>query len=763
VKSPPWAGLQSGPGRASTFPDVAAPSRPVIPCSQVIPLNIVEAIMSRAVILRRPGFVVPVAVALSVLGGVTARLAGQAPADPPVAKIDPKITEIHGEKLVDNYHWLRDKSNPEVLAYLEAENAYTEAGMKHTSLLQEGLYKGMLARIKETDTNVPYLKDGYWYYSRTQQGKGYPIYCRKRGTLDAPEQVILDQNELAAGKKFHALGGLDVSPDGSTLLYLEDLTAFREYTLHVKDLAKNTIVESIPKVWNGTAWADDNRTFFYMTADAAKRGNAVWRHVIGSPRGKDVKVFQEDDVRNDVTVFKSRSEKYIFISADGYTSSEWRAIPAARPTAAPRVVAPRRPGVEYSVDHAGEFFYIRTNDGAQNFRIVRAPEADASPANWKDWVAHRPEVFVEGVDLFRTFAVIAERRDGLRHLRVLELASNASHDMMFPEPAYGVFPGPNPEFDSETYRFSYSSFITPNSVYDYNMVTRERTLKKRQEIPGGFFPRAYVVHRRMVPARDGAQVPVSILVRTGTRLNGTNPLLLYAYGSYGATVEPTFNSNVLSLVDRGMTYAIAHVRGGQEMGRQWYDDGKMMSKKNTFNDFIDVAEYLVKSGYTKPDRLVANGGSAGGLLMGAIANMRPDLFKAIVADVPFVDVINTMLDESIPLTAQEWEQWGNPKNPEHFAYMRSYSPYDNVEKKNYPWLLVTTSFNDSQVMYFEPAKWVAKLRASKTDKNPLYFKINLAGGHGGSSGRYDRLRETAFRYAFMLEAVAPALAELGPR
>ncbi|HSL20271.1 MAG TPA: S9 family peptidase [Vicinamibacterales bacterium] len=719
--------------------------------------------MSGAVVSRRLGSLLPVAVVLTVLTGAPERVSSQGPVQPPVAKVDPKVTVLHGEELVDEYHWLRDKGRPEVIAHLEAENAYTEAGMKHTAATQEKLYKEMLGRIKETDTNVPYLKDGYWYYSRTEQGKGYPIYCRKRGTLDAPEQVILDQNALAEGKKFHALGGMDVSPDGSKLLYLEDLTAFREYTLYVKDLASNKIVDSIPKVWNGTAWADDNRTFFYMTADAAKRGNAVWRHVIGSPREKDVKVFQEDNVLNNVYVFRSRSGRYIFIPADGFTSSEWRSIPAASPTQAPRVVAARRPGVEYSVDHGGEFFYFYTNDGAPNFRIVRAPEADPSPANWKDWTAHQPDVFVEGFDVFQRFAVIAERRSGLRRLRVVDLASNASHDVTFPEPAYGVFPAQNPEFDTTTFRFSYSSFVTPTSVYDYDMVTRKRELKKQQEIPIGFLPRAFAVHRRMATARDGAQVPVSILLRNGTRLNGTSPLLLYAYGSYGATMEPTFNSNVLSLVERGVVYAIAHVRGGQEMGRQWYDDGKMMKKKNTFNDFVDVAEYLVKNGYTKPDRLVANGGSAGGLLMGAVANMRPDLFKAIIADVPFVDVINTMLDDSLPLTAQEWEQWGNPKNPEHFAYMRSYSPYDNVEKKDYPWLLVTTSLNDSQVMYFEPAKWVARLRAMKTDKNPLYFKVNLAGGHGGSSGRYERLREIAFRYAFVLEAVGPALIELGPR
>ncbi|HEX2444349.1 MAG TPA: S9 family peptidase [Vicinamibacterales bacterium] len=685
-------------------------------------------------------------------------LSSQAPPSPPVAKTEPKTTTLHGETLVDNYSWMREKGSPAVAAYLEAENAYTAARMKHTEALQETLYKEILGRIKETDAAVPYFQGGYWNYTRTEQGKDYPIYCRKKGSLDAPEEIVLDQNALAAGKKFHALGGFDVSPDGMKLLYLEDLTAFREYTLYVKDLSTGKILESIPKVWNGTAWADDNKTFFYMTADEAKRGNAVWRHMIGTARDQDVKVFQEDNVLHDVSVFRSRSGKFVFIPADGYTSSEWRVIPTASPTTAPRVVVARRPNVEYSVEHGGGFFYILTNDRAKNFRIVRTSDADGSLANWQGWVPHRADAFVEGVDVFEKFAVVAERRDGLRRLRVIELASDLSHDVTFPEAAYGVFPGNNPEFASSLYRFSYSSFVTPPSTFDYNLATRQRELKKRQEIPSGFEPTNYEVQRRMAPARDGVQVPVSILLRKGTRLDGTSPLLLYAYGSYGATTEPTFSSSVFSLVDRGMVYAIAHIRGGQEMGRQWYDDGKMMKKKNTFNDFIDVAEFLVKNSYTRPDRLVANGGSAGGLLMGVVANMRPDLFKAIVAEVPFVDVINTMLDSSLPLTAQEWEQWGNPKNPEQYAYLRSYSPYDNLEKKAYPWILVTTSVNDSQVMYWEPAKWVAKLRATKTDSNPLYFKINLAGGHGGSSGRYERFKEIAFKYAFMLDAVGLAQA-----
>jgi oligopeptidase B len=687
---------------------------------------------------------------------VTAAATQSPPPPSPVARATPKIDTLHGEIRVDDYFWLREKENPEVMAYLEAENAYTAAGTKHTEDLRERLYQEILGRIKETDLSAPYRNTGYWYYTRTEQGKSYPIFCRKKGNLEAREDVILDQNALAEGRKFHALGGFDVSPNGRLLLYLEDTTAFREYTLYVKDLDSGRLIDTVPGVWNGTAWANDNRTFFYLTADSAKRGNAVWRHVVGAPRVQDVKVFQEDNVLNDVDVFRARSGQYVFISADGFTSSEWRVIPTKDPKAAPRVVAPRRPNVEYSVAHAGGFFLIYTNDAARNFRVVRAPESDPSPANWVDWLAHRDSVFVESVDAFQRYVVVTERSGGLRRLRVTDVRTNRSHYVTFPEAAYGVFPSNNAEFDTRTFRFTYSSLVTPSSVYDYDMETSRRELKKRQEIPSGYDERRYEVRRFMAPARDGVEVPVSVLLQRGTPLDGSRPLLLYAYGSYGATIEPTFNSSVLSLVDRGFIYAIAHIRGGQEMGRQWYDDGKMMKKMNTFHDYIDVAQELLRRKYTSAERLVANGGSAGGLLMGAVMNMRPDLFRAVVAEVPFVDVINTMLDASLPLTAQEWEQWGNPTNPEHYAYMRRYSPYDNVEPKAYPWILVTTSFNDSQVMYWEPAKWVAKLRAKRTGTNPLYFKINLAGGHGGSSGRYDRLRETAFKYAFMLDAVGLA-------
>jgi oligopeptidase B len=675
---------------------------------------------------------------------------------PPVAPVVARVDTLHGDVRVDNYFWLREKTNPKVIAYLESENAYTLAAMKHTDVLQDKLYQEMLSRIKETDLSVPFRENGYWYYSRTEKGKNYPILCRKLGSLDAKEEVYLDENALATGKKFFSLGGTEVSPDGARIAYLQDTTALRVFTLYVKDLKSGRMLsDTIAAVVPGLAWANDNHTLFYMTADSARRNNAVWRHVVGDPRSKDVKVYQDDDVLNNVGVGRSKSGKFVLISDDGFTSSESRVIPTANPTAVARVIAPRKANVEYSIDHIDGAFLMVTNDGARNFKVVRIPENDFSPAQWTDWLPHRDSVFVEGIEAFKHYVVVAERSGGLRQLRVTDLGTNATHYIAFPEPAYGVFPAQNAEFDSKTVRFVYSSLLTPASTFDYDMATRARVLKKRQEVPG-YNPSRYEVKRMMVQVRDGARVPVSMLVGKGWTQDGSRPLLLYAYGSYGATTEATFQSPVLSLVDRGFAYAIAHIRGGQEMGRQWYDDGKMMNKKNTFNDFVDVAEHLEREKFTSANMMVANGGSAGGLLMGAIVNMRPDLFRAVVADVPFVDVINTMMDASLPLTAQEWQQWGDPHNKAQYDYMKTYSPYDNVERKNYPWMLVTSSLNDSQVMYWEPSKWVAKLRAMKTDTNPLYFKINMAGGHGGSSGRYDRLHETAFRYTFMLDAVGRA-------
>ncbi|MEP7064456.1 MAG: S9 family peptidase [Gemmatimonadota bacterium] len=685
-------------------------------------------------------------------------LAAQQP-KPPVAQQIARVDTLHGDVRTDNYFWLREKTNPKVLAYLDSENAYTAAGTRHTEALQDRLYHEMLGRLRETDLSVPYRENGYWYYSRTEQGKAYPILCRKRGSLSAKEEIYLDENTEAAGKKFYSIGDQAVSPDGNLIVYLQDTTALRVYTLLVKDLKTGrTLADTLAEVVPGLAWASDNRTIFYSTADSARRNNAVWRHVIGQPRASDVKVFQDDDVLNNVGVARSKSGKFVFISDDGFTSSEWRVIPTSDPAATPRVIAPRRADVEYTVDHIDGAFLMVTNDSARNFKIVRIPETDLSPSKWTDWVPQSDSVFIEGLEAFKHYVVVAERSGGLPRLRVIDLATRDVHYITFPEPAYGVFPTQNAEFDSKTLRFQYSSLLTPPSTFDYDLATHQRVLKKRTDVPG-YDASQYEVKRLMVQVRDGVHVPVSMIVRKGWVRDGSRPMLLYAYGSYGATTEATFNSPALSLVDRGFAYAIAHIRGGQEMGRQWYDDGKMMKKKNTFNDFIDVAEYLEKQKFTSADKLVANGGSAGGLLMGAVTNMRPDLFRAVVANVPFVDVINTMMDASLPLTSQEWQQWGDPHIKEQYEYMKTYSPYDNIEHKAYPWLLVTTSLNDSQVSYWEPVKWVAKLRAMKTDSNPLYLKVNLAGGHGGSSGRYDRLHEIAFREAFMLDAVGLAAQE----
>ena len=696
--------------------------------------------------------------ALSIVAVVIAAppLAAQDPT-PPVAKTIARIDTLHGDVRTDNYFWIREKTNPDVISYLNAENAYTTAKMKHTEALQQKLYDEMLGRIKETDLSVPYHDKGYWYYNRTEKGKSYPIRLRKKGSLDAPEELVIDENALAAGKKFSQLGDFAVSPGASRLAYLHDTTALRVYTLYIKDLSTGKLLaDSISSVVPSVAWANDT-VLFYQTADSARRSNAVWRHVLGTPKSSDVKVFQEDDVLDNVGVGRSKSGKYIYISDDGFTSSEWRVIPTATPTAAPEVIAARRANVEYQIDDIDGSFLMTTNDSARNFKVRRLPTYALGTGAWVDLIPTSDSVFIEFLEPFKNNLVVVERSGGLRRLRVIDLKTRrADHYITFPEPAYAVSPTQNVEFNSPTLRFTYSSMITPPSTFDYNMATRQRELKKRLEVPG-FDAAKYEVRRFMVTARDGAHVPVSMIVlKNGWKQDGTHPLLLYAYGSYGATTEAGFNSSVLSLVDRGFAYAIAHIRGGQEMGRQWYDDGKMMKKKNTFFDYIDVAEYLEKQSYTAKDRMIANGGSAGGLLMGAVNNMRPDLFRAVVADVPFVDVINTMMDASIPLTAQEWQQWGDPHIADQYAYMKTYSPYDNVERKAYPWMLVTTSLNDSQVGYWEPAKWVAKLRALKTDSNPLYIKINMAGGHGGSSGRYDVLRERAFRYAFMLDAVGMA-------
>jgi oligopeptidase B len=574
--------------------------------------------------------------------------------------------------------------------------------------------------------------------------------------MTAPEEVVLDQNARAAGKQYHGLGGLNVSPDGRTLLFLEDTTALRVFTLYARDLRTGRDVDTVPNVTGSTAWAGDNRTYFYVTGDSARRDNAVWRRTLGAPRGADANVFREDSLLYNVGVDRTRDGRYVVMGAQSFTTSDFRVVPADRPAEAPRATGGRRDGVEYELEHGPGGWFIRTNaGGATNFKVVQAPDADPTPRAWTDWLPPRDSAYVEFVEAFRRFVVVGERTGGMRRLRVTELDGGRAHTVALPEAAYGVFPGGNQEFDAPSYRFTYSSLLTPATVYDYDVRARRLDVRKRTEVPT-YDPARYEVRRVSVPARDGTPVPVSVLMRRGTALDGRSPLLLYAYGSYGATQEPTFRPAVFSLVDRGFVYALAHVRGGQEMGRRWYDQGKMLNKRNTFWDFEDVAEALVRRRYTSPDRLVANGGSAGGLLMGVVANERPDLFRAVVADVPFVDVINTMLDASLPLTAQEWIQWGNPRVAAEYAYLKTYSPYDNLRAQRYPWILATSSLNDSQVGFHEPAKWVARLRTLKTDDNPLLLQMNMSGGHGGSSGRYDAMREQAFRYAFMLDAVGMA-------
>ncbi len=691
---------------------------------------------------------------LPIVGTFGASASAQAPAlQAPVATTKPKVDTLHGEIRTDNYFWIREKTNPDVIAYLNAENAYTEAKMKHTEALQQELYDEMLSRIKETDVSVPYRDHGYYYSTRTEKGKSYAIRVRQKGSIHAAEEVFLDDNVLAAGKKFSQIGDWSISPNGSRLAYLHDTTALRVYTLYVKDLSTGKMLaDTISRVVPSIAWANDT-VLFYQTPDSARRGDAVWRHIIGRPRSSDIEVFHDSDVLHNVGVFRGSDDKFIIITSDGFTSSEARVIPVSNPFAAPVVVAPRKANVEYQLDHIDGAFLLTTNENAQNFKVMRLPDNQVGTGQWKEFIPTSDSVFIEFLQPFRNNLVVVQRSGGLRRLRVIDLKTKRpDYYITFPEPAYAVGTTGNAEFATDTLRFLYQSMLTPPSTYDYSFSTRQRVLKKKVEVPG-FDPSKYEVKRFMVKARDGAMVPVSMIVGRNWKQDGTHPLLQYAYGSYGATTEAGFNSGVLSLVDRGFAYAIAHIRGGQEMGRAWYDQGKMMNKKNTFNDFVDVAQYLVDNKYTSKDKLIANGGSAGGLLMGAVVNMRPDLFRAVVADVPFVDVINTMMDASIPLTAQEWQQWGDPHDPVQYAYMRSYSPYDNVERKAYPWMLVTTSLNDSQVGYWEPVKWVAKLRSMKTDTNPLYIKINMAGGHGGSSGRYDVLRERAFRYAFMLDAV----------
>ena len=671
------------------------------------------------------------------------------PATAPVATREPHTTEIHGKKLVDDYFWLRNKPDPRVREYLEAENAYADAAMAPTKPLQEKLYNEMLARIKETDVNVPYKLGDHFYYSRTEKGKQYPIFCRKKGSTEAAEEVTLDVNELAKGQVFMSIGAYQVSDDGNLLAYTTDNTGFRQYTLAVKDLRTGKLLADRAEKVGSVVWATDNQTIFYTIEDAAKRQYRLYRHKVGTT-GNDDLLYEEKDEKFSVGANRTRSKKYIFLTSGSLTTSEVYYIPANQPQAEWKLIAPRMAGQEYYADHHGDSFYIRTNDKGRNFRLVKAPITDAGREKWQEVIAHRPDVLLSGVSFFAHHYVAQEREGGLPHLRVTDLRTGKWHRVKFPEAAYVVFQENNREYDTSQYRYSYQSFITPNSVYDYDMDKQTSKLLKQTEVLGGYDAKKYQTERIHATAKDGVKVPISLVYLKTLKRDGTAPIYLTAYGSYGIPNNISFSSNRFSLVDRGAVFAVAHIRGGGDLGKPWHDDGRMMKKMNTFTDFIASAEHLVAQKYGTKDKLVIQGGSAGGLLMGAVTNLRPDLFKGVVSKVPFVDVINTMLDESLPLTVGEFEEWGNPKNKAEFDYMYAYSPYDQLAAKAYPAILVTTSFNDSQVMYWEPAKYVAKLRTLKKDKNPLILKTNMGAGHGGASGRYDFLRELAYDYAFVL-------------
>jgi oligopeptidase B len=670
---------------------------------------------------------------------------------PPVAKKVPKTTEINGHTMVDNYYWLRDKKNPEVKAYLEAENAYTDALMKPTDALQKKLYDEMLSRIKETDVEVPYKEGEYFYYSRTEAGKQYQIHCRKKGSLDAPEEVLLDVNELAKGQKFMSLGEYGVSDDGNLLSYTTDNTGFRQYTLAVKDLRTGKLLPDHAERVGSVAWANDNKTIFYSVEDeTTKRQYQVYRHIVGTA-GSDKLAYEEKDEKFDVFAAKTRSKAYILLFSASHTTSEVRYIPAGEPAAEWKVIQPRKQDVEYYPDHNGDYFYIRVNDTGRNFRLVKAPVADPRTQNWQEVVPHRANVMLDDIDFFKNYYVLSERENGLPQIRVTDLRSAESRRIEFPEPAYASYSYVNREYDTSKFRYGYQSFITPRSVFEYDMASGKSTLLKQKEVPGGYDRARYQVEQIYATASDGVKIPISVVHLKGAKLDGKGPLYLTGYGSYGISYDIGFNSDLFSMVDRGVVAAVAHIRGGGEMGKAWHDDGRMMHKKNTFTDFVASAEYLVAQGYGSKDRLVIEGRSAGGLLMGAVLNMRPDLFHAALVGVPFVDVMNTMLDETLPLTVGEFEEWGNPKEKPAFDYMMTYSPYDNIQAKTYPNMLVRTSFNDSQVMYWEPAKYVAKMRALRTDHNTVILKTNMdPAGHGGASGRYDRLHEKAFDYAYFL-------------
>ncbi len=674
----------------------------------------------------------------------------------PVAEKKPKELVAHGDTRIDNYYWMNDyfKKGPDstkVVDYLNAENKYYDTMMSGTKAFQEKLYTEMKARIKEKDESVPVFKNGYYYYSRVVEGKDYFVYCRKKGTLDAKEEVLLDANAMAEGHNYFSAVGFNVSMDNKLMAYGIDLLSRRQYNIYVKNLETGEILKDVIANTEGDpVWANDNKTIFYTSKNLVTLlSEKIKKHKLGTDAAADVTVYQETDPSNYIGVDKTKSDKFILIGSSATLSSEYRYVDANKPDDAFKIFQPRMKEVLYDVDNANDKFYIRTNLNAKNFKVVTCTEDKTDSSNWKEMIAHNDSILIQGMDVFKNFLAVSERKNGLTQVHIINTQTNAGHYLAFEEPVYTAGLAYTPDYNSDVVRFNYTSLTTPSSVYDYNMGTKEKKLMKQQEVVGGFNAKEYETERVFATAKDGTKIPMSIVYKKGFNKNGSAPVLLYGYGSYGASMDATFSSVRLSLLNRGFAYAIANIRGGQEMGRYWYEDGKMMKKKNTFTDFIDCAEFLIANRYTSKEHLYTSGGSAGGLLMGAVVNMRPDLWHGVVAAVPFVDVLTTMSDPSIPLTTNEYDEWGNPANKENYMYMKSYSPIDNVEKKAYPNMLVTTGLHDSQVQYFEPAKWVAKLREMKTDNNKLLLYTNMEAGHGGASGRFKALRDRAREYAFL--------------
>lgn len=674
---------------------------------------------------------------------------------PPVAKIVPKTLEKHGHKRIDNYYWLNERENPEVIDYLNKENEYYQKSTAHTKQLQEDLFLEMKSRIKEDDSSVPYLYNGYYYITRFEKGKDYPIYSRKKGSLDAKEEIMFDCNEMAKGHAYFNLSGINVSEDNKWVAFGVDLVSRRQYTIQIKNLETGEILPvKLENTTGGSTWAGDNKTLFYTRKDAQTlRSDKIYKHTLGTEPSADVMVFHEKDDTFNTYVYKEKSKKYLVIGSSSTLTSEYQILDAKNPNGEFKVFQKRTRGLEYSISHYGDSFYIVTNkDKATNFKLMKTSETATSAENWKDLIGHRKDVLLEGIEIFKDYLVVEERSNGLNKIRIMPWSGKGEYYLPFNIETYTAYTTTNVDFDTEILRYAYQSMATPSSVIDFNMRTQEKKVLKEQEVLGGKFDKNnYIEERVWATATDGTKVPISMVYRKGIKKDGKNPLLLYAYGSYGATMDPYFSSTRLSLLDRGFIYAIAHIRGGEDLGREWYENGKLLKKINTFTDFIDCSKFVIAEKYTSPEHLYAEGGSAGGLLMGAIVNMNPELYNGVIAQVPFVDVITTMLDDTIPLTTGEYDEWGNPNDKVYYDYMLSYSPYDQVKKQAYPNMYVSTGLHDSQVQYWEPAKWVAKLRVMKTNNNQLFLDTNMDAGHGGASGRFEALKELAKEFAFLLD------------